>query len=468
MRKKAAFLALLPLLLSGCASIRRTNRVGHLVFPELRQGTPPAYTKNVLPNGLVLFLMEDRSLPLINCRALIRTGSALDPGDKKGLGEMTFEVMRTGGAGSLAGDEIDETLEHTGSSISAGIGRDSGSISALSDTENFPGVFAIFTAILKSPRFENGKIELARIGQVSTISRRNDDIIGIAEREFRKLLYGKDSPYARTAEYATVNSVTRDDMVEFHKTFFRPENIIIGVWGDFTTGEMVETVKEAFGQWQGKGSPAPPDFPEAAFIPSGPPVNLIVKKDASQSVIMMGHRGLRRDHPDYFTAIVTSRILGMGEYSRFSRSIRQKRGLAYSTWAGFTGGFGYPGPFSASAQTQAGRTLEAMELMREEIKLISKGVTDEELSVAKEGIVNSEVFWSDTTDKIMDRLMRYEYYGYPGDYPQLLLEGVERVSREDIPEFAKKHIFPGGLTVLIVGNPEKFGAPLPGETNIIE
>jgi zinc protease len=321
--------------------------------------------------------------------------------------------------------------------------------------------------MLKNPRFEETKIELSRIRKNTEISRRNDDIEEIAEREFRKLVYGKDSPYAGTSEYETIKAVTRDDMVKFHRTFFRPQNIIIGVWGDFESREILGYLVKSLGNWAEDNSsvftPAGTDFATAR-----PSVNLIIKKDATQSVIMMGHMGMRRDHPDYFTALVISRILGAGWQSRFSRILRQEKGLAYSIWAAFMGEFNYPGPFAAQAQTQSERTFEAVDLMKKEIEFISEGVTDEELLVAKEGIINSEVFWSDTRDKIMERLLRYEYYGYPLDYPQKLIEGVKKVTKEDISRVAQKHIFPEKLTVLIVGDPEKFGAPLPENVNIIK
>ncbi len=467
MGKKLSMFLLAAFLLSGCAPGKMAERVDSLKFPSLENPAPHAYVKEQLSNGLTLFLMEDHSLPLVSFHAMIRTGSVYDPKGQAGLAEMSMEVIRTGGAEDLSGDETDEALEKIGAGISFGAGRDAGWAGGLADRENFARVFSIFTGMLKSPRFEEAKIELSKIRKNTEISRRNDDIEEIAGREFIKLVYGRENPYARTIEYETVKAVTRNDMVKFHRTFFQPGNIIIGVWGDFESGKMMEYIKESLGTWTAGKTPLPP-LSGTDFDATQPSVNLVVKEDATQSVIMMGHMGLRRDDPDYFTALVISRILGAGWNSRFSRILRQEKGLAYSEWAGFWGEFGYPGPFSAGVQTQAERTTEAMELMQEEIRLISGKVTDEELSVAKEGIINSEVFWSDTTDKVMERLMRYQYYGYPSDYPGKLLEGIKKVTKEDISRVAKKNIFPDRLAILIVGNPEKFGSPLPEKINIIK
>ncbi len=467
MPKKMALL-LLPLLLSGCSVHRLANNYHTLRFPPLKTPENTPYVKQVFPNGLTVLLMEDNSLPLINFHAMITTGAIYDPKDKRGLAEMSFELIRTGGAGQLSGDEIDETLEHIGAQISCGVNWDLGWIGGLSDTENFNRVFSIFTDMLKNPSFEEDKIALSKIRKNSEILRRNDDIDEISARLFRKLLYGEDSPYARTIEYETVKSICRQDMIEFHRRFVRPQNIILGVWGDFKSSQMLEYLKESIGNWTVEEPPPLLPLPEISFPNPTPSINLAIKKDASQSVIIMGHIGLRRDDPDYFTALVLSRILGTGWHSRFSRNIRQQKGLAYSAWAGFWGEFGYPGPFYGYVQTQSERTFEAVELMQKEIRLILEGATPEEISVAKEGIINNEVFWSDTREKIMHRLMTYEYYGYPVDYPQKLIEGIKKVTAQDIISVAKKHILPDHLTVLIVGNPEKFGCPLPEGIKIIE
>lgn len=453
------------MMLAGCTSLHH-KKPETLKFPELRTVETPRYIREKLDNGMVVFLMEDRLLPLINFQAFVRTGSIYEPAEKTGLAEMTFETLRTGGAGKMSGDEIDSALENIGAHITTGIDRDAASVGGLSHKKNFPLVFGIFHSILTAPSFQQDKIELSVIRKKGEISRRNDSISGIADREFRRLVYGKDSPYARIAEYETVDNVSRNDIADFHNRCFHPENVILGLWGDFDSAEMLSAVREKFGGWQA-GKTKYPEKPAVEF-PSQGSVNLIVRKDATQSVIIMGHRGIRRDHPDYFTAVVLSRILGAGWYSRFSRTLRQEKGLAYEIWASFIAEFDYPGLFIAKAQTRQDRTSEAINLIKKEIELIRQGVTDEELAVAKEGILNSEVFWSDTKDKIISRLMRYEYYGYPFDYPEKLIDGVKRVSREDIARIAEELLFPDNLTVLVVGNPEKFDLPLPPSTRLRE
>ncbi|MBN1446015.1 MAG: insulinase family protein [Candidatus Omnitrophica bacterium] len=463
MKKLYTLITLALLMTGGCAHGIKPDA---LKFPKLRAVEAPQFVREKLDNGITIFLMEDKSLPLINFQALVHTGTICEPEEKTGLAEITFETMRTGGAGKMSGDEIDYALERIGARISTGIDRDIASAGGLCRKENFPFVSGIFRDILAKPAFEPDKIALSVISKKGAISRRNDDISDIAEREFGRLVYGKNSPYARISEYATIDNISREDLLEFHGKHVRPENIILGIWGDFESEEMVETVKELFGSWR-KSSEISPLCKPAVEFPQTSPLNVIVKKDATQSVIMIGHKGIKRGHPDYFTAAVLSRILGAGAYSRFSRKLREEKGLAYEVWALFIPEYNYPGLFMGKAQTRLDKTFEVIALMKQEIESVRRDITDEELAVAKEGILNSEVFWSDTKDKVITRLMRYEYYGYSFDYPEKLIEGVKKVTKKDVVRTANELLLPGSLTVLVVGNPEKFGAPLPPGANII-
>lgn len=440
------------LLFTGCATVSE-RPYEKIKFPELPITEQPQFTKERLENGITLFLMEDRSLPLISFKALVRTGTIYEPAEKIGLAEITFETMRTGGANEKTGDEIDLLLEHLGASVSTNIGTDIGWIEGYCHKRNFFSVFNIFKDIITSPSFESNKIALAVIRKKSEISRRDDHISAIADREFQRSLYGKDSPYARISEYETVDNITREDIVRFYSQAVHPKDIILGIWGDFETKDITEIVKRTFGLWQ-KEETERQEKPPVEFAGNDGSFNIIKKEDATQSVIVMGHKGLQRNNPDYPVAVVLSRALGAGWNSRFSKILRQEKGLAYEVWAVFSAEFDHPGLFIAKAQTKVEKTIEAVELMKREIKRIQGGITKEELDVAKEGFINSEVFWSDTKDKIINRILIYEYYGYPYNYPEKLMEEIKKVSGEDIKRVAEKYLFPEKLTVIVIGNLE--------------
>ncbi|HEX7400560.1 MAG TPA: insulinase family protein, partial [candidate division Zixibacteria bacterium] len=168
-----------------------------LKYPPLSELKIPPVKREVLPNGMIIFLAEDHTLPLIELSAKIRTGSVYEPGDKVGLAMITGSVMRTGGAGKRSGDQIDDELERMGASIETWIGSTEGGANLSVLKEDIDKGLAILADVLMDPRFEQDKIDLTQVQQKSGISRRNDFVGQIVNREFNRLIYGTQSPYAR-------------------------------------------------------------------------------------------------------------------------------------------------------------------------------------------------------------------------------------------------------------------------------
>jgi hypothetical protein len=225
----------------------------NLKYPGLGDIEMPNVQKVTLANGMRLFLVEDHELPLISVSARIRTGSVYEPAEKIGLASITGTVMRTGGTTSKTGDELDEQLESIAASVETGIGLNSGSASMSVLKEDVDTGLAILADVLMNPAFSEDKILLAKIQRRSTIARRNDNVGAIASREFDKLIYGPDSVYARHTEYATIESITRDDLIDFHEKFYKPNNVMLGVLGDFDTKQMIKKIEKAFEKWQKAG-----------------------------------------------------------------------------------------------------------------------------------------------------------------------------------------------------------------------
>jgi zinc protease len=203
-----------------------------LEFAPLPEIQLPKYTRYKLDNGMLVYLMEDHELPLVGGTAMIRTGERLEPADKVGLASLVGEVMRTGGTTEHTGDELNQLLEQRAASVETGIGSASGSASFSALSEDLDTVFDLFAEVIKTPAFAQEKLDLAKRQRAGQIARRNDDPNGIAGREFQKLIYGKDSPYARTVEYQTLNPISREDLVAFYQQYVHPENMILGIIGD--------------------------------------------------------------------------------------------------------------------------------------------------------------------------------------------------------------------------------------------
>jgi zinc protease len=234
---------------SGCAG-EPSRDYTKLKYPKLRDIQIPEVERVTLANGMRLFLLEDHELPLVSISVRIRTGSMYEPAEKVGLADITGEVMRTGGTATKTGDEIDEELESIAASVETGIGLSSGSASMSVLTQDLDTGLAILADVLMNPAFAQDKIELAKMQHRSAISRRNDYVGSIAGREFSKLIYGPASVYARQEEYATIDAISRDDLVAFHKKYFGPNNAMLAVWGDFDTKQMIEKIEKAFEGWQ--------------------------------------------------------------------------------------------------------------------------------------------------------------------------------------------------------------------------
>jgi zinc protease len=452
------FSFIFSLAVAGCSQ-QSQKYYQKLKYPELGDIVIPDIERVTLENGMQLLLLEDHELPMINASAMIRTGSVYEPADKIGLANITGNVMRTGGTTNKTGDQIDEELEQIAASVSTGIGLDAGRASMSVLKEDVDTALEILADVLMNPEFPQDKIELAKIQHRSSIDRRNDNMNQIASREYRKLIYGPDSVYARQTEYATIDNITRDDLVAFHKKYYHPNNMIMALWGDFDTKEMVKKIEKAFEDWE-KADVEPEPMPEVTYD-FRPTVNVVSKEDVHQSCIYMGHIGGLLSDPDYFPLILMNQILGSGFTSRLFKNVRSREGLAYSVSGGYGCSYIHPGVFSVRCQTKSESTVYAIRAMSEEVKkMTEEQVTDEEMDLAKERFINTFVFNFDSKGRIIQRILTYEYFGYPADFLQKIKANVEKVTKADILGVARKHLQPDKMQILAVGRPEDFDQPL--------
>ena len=430
-----------------------------LVYPPLNQPQPPVPDRFELDNGMIVYLLEDHELPIIDISVRVRTGSIYEPADKVGIATITGAVMRTGGTTSRTGDELDEILENLAASVETGIGDDSGSASMSVLKEDLDTGLSILADILMNPAFREDKIDLEKVQHRSAISRRNDNPGGITRREFSKLIYGADSPYGRTTEYDTINSIARDDLVAFYQKFFRPNNVILGVLGDFNSDEMLAKIQETFKGWE----PAEIDLPEKPQIPEayGKMIALVNKDDVNQTNIRMGHIGWLRKNEDYPALVVMSQILGIGFSSRLINSIRVEKGLAYSVGNNYGAGYDVPGIFFIACGTKSEATVTAIEAILVEVeKMRTDEVSDDELKQAIDGFMNSSVFDYDTKGEILSRALRYEYHEYPQDFVEQLMAGIREVTKADVRRVAAQYLHPDKFTLIAVGKASDFDKPL--------
>ena len=454
----AAFLVMAGILALSPVTVRAADPFGdpyQIPVPPLHEIQVPHPDRFVLDNGMVVYLLEDHDFPLVDARALIRVGAIYDPPDRVGLATLTGEVMRTGGSTTIDGDALDEKLESMGASISIGIGDTDGSATVSTLSQDIEEGMRILSDLLRHPAFPQEKIDLAKKEARAAIASRNDEAFSIVARELRKLIYGKDHPYARTMEYATVDAITRDDMVAFHDKYFYPDRIILTVYGDFNSRKMKKLLKRVFGDWARSTEPLPPDPEVTPTKVTG--IFVADKEGMTNSMVMVGHEGMRMDDPDYAAMRVFGEVMGGGFASRIVNEIRTKRGLAYASGASIGAGMHHPGALLFYVVTQTDSTTVTLGYLDKEIeKALAEPFTEEELQLAKDSILNSLVFSFSSKFSVLNRLAAYEFYGYPADFLQRYQEAVKNVTAQQVLEAARRHVRYPAMATLIVGEEKNF------------
>jgi len=412
-----------------------------------------------LKNGMVVYFLEDHDFPVVDARALIRAGGIYDPPGKVGLATITGEVLRTGGSTRTDGDTLDEMLESMGASVEVNIGDTDGRATVSTLAEDLDKGMGILGEILRTPAFPQDKIDLAKKQERTSIASRNDEHLGIAFRELAALIYGKDHPYGRHTEYATIDAITRDDLVTFHKTYFHPDRIIMTVYGDFDTGKVKKTLNKVFGDWPRSTQPLPPD-PEVK--PSALTGNFLANKaNLTNSIVVLGQEGMRMDNPDYPAMQVFHEALGGGFGGRLMNEIRSKRGLAYATGSFSGAQLHHPGTQLFYVMTQSDSTVVTLGYLKDEIaRALADGFTEDEIRRAKDSILNSLVFSLSSKGSVLNRMAAYEFYGYPTDFLAKYQEAVAAVTPEAALAAAKRNLRYPDMATLIVGEKKNFEGDL--------
>jgi zinc protease len=452
------FASMAAMLLMATGALAQVTSYTEIKTPPLRKFSMPQPKRIALSNGMVIFLQEDHELPLIKGSALIRGGGRNVPAEKAGLGGIYGQAWRTGGTATKKGEDLDLLLEARAARLETGTGAETSSVSLDVLKGDFDTVFPLWVDLLKNPAFPQEKIELAKTQARSGISRRNDEPGMIVGRETQKLGYGATSPYARQPEYATIASITRDDLLAFHKQTVHPNNIILSFIGDFDSAQMEQRLRTAFSSWA-RGPQV--TIPDPGLAPAKPGIYFISKEDVTQANIAMVHAGIQRNNPDYPAIVVANEVLSGGFSGRLMQQLRSVRGLTYGAGGGIGAPWDYPGLFRVQMSTKSSTALESIDALRGEVRrMIESPATAEELSLAKESILNAFVFMMDTRAKALTQQVQLELYGFPSDYYVKYPGLIEKVTAADVARVAKTYLHPDQLAVLVVGNEQEFEKPL--------
>ncbi|WP_227517333.1 M16 family metallopeptidase [Parathermosynechococcus lividus] len=448
----------LMLLWPRSASAMTAKHYTDLVLPPLPEIQLPATERFRLGNGIVVYLLEDHEWPLVQGSLLFQAGNRWDPPMQVGLAEVSGDLLRTGGTRRHRAAEIDQWLEDHAASIEAGVGKSMGRLSFNGLREHHESLLALVAEMLQAPAVEPARFQLAIRRRQGVIERRNDQPNAQAEREFYKLIYGAESPYARTQELNTLAAIQPQDVQQFYQTYLAPSRCILGIAGDFDAAQMKQTVERIFGKWQD-----PPQLPPLPPLPTisvdrTPATVVIDRPHLSQSYIYTGQLGGTLRDPDVFHLYVLNGVLN-GFGGRLFNELRSRQGLAYSVYAAWNPEFDYEGVFYGVGQTQTAATATFLAALRQEIeRLQHEPIAAAELAYAKESILNSFVFNFRDSVQILNRLIRYEYYGFPKDFIFRYQQAVKAATAKDVQRVAQQHLAPDTWRTLIVGNGRKLEA----------
>ena len=448
--RHAILLALAILLISGCSTTRTLSET----MPK--QARPPIGQRYVLDDGMVLLVKENHAVPVVMVNMIIKAGGVMEPADKAGLAHLTAGLL-TKGAGDMSATQISESIEFIGGSLSFGATDDyvSGGLTVLKkDTDTG---FSLLAKTLLQPKFDQSEVDRLKKSVKAGIIRGEQDPGTVASKAFAKAVFGDRHPYGIPTEGTaeTLDNITRDDVVSFYGRLYAPNNCIMAVVGDISPDEAKALVAKYLAGWQKKDIPVP-SFPP---IPEPKGVQYVkIDRDITQANILMGHIGISRENPDYYTLYVMNYILGGGGFSaRILDRIRDDMGLAYSAYSYFMPNK-YVGSFivgmetkNASAKKAIDETLKLVEQIRRE------PVTDKELKDAKDYITGSFPLKQDTNSKIASLLTQVEFYNLGLDYFDMYEREINKVTKDDIQKAAQKYLHPDELYIVVVANQKEAG-----------
>jgi len=427
------------------------GKLGEVKIPEIEIFT--------LKNGLKVYLLENHTLPFINGAMLVKTGTLLDPAAKAGLAELAATVLRSGGSKTKTGDQIDEQMENIAASVESNIGDQVATVGFNCLKENVDEVLGVYFDVLSQPEFRQDKIDLLKTQYRSAIARRYDEADDVNRSEFSAIVYGRDTAFGREVEYATLDAITRADLIDFYKRYYHPANMVMAVSGDFDKTAMRARLEQVLGAWNPAAGTVP-TFPKVtnqakAGIYSGD------KSEVTQTFLTIGHLGGLLSDKDYPALEVLSDILAGGFDSRLFRKVRTDLGYAYNIGGGWGADYTHPGLFQITASTKTESTVATIQTILQEVnKIRADGVTDEEVATAKEKVINSFVFNFDKPQKTLSRLFRYDYYGYPKDFLAQYQKAIAAVTKADVVRVAKQYLDPSKFVITAIGNTTGFKTPL--------
>ena len=417
-----------------------------------KAGVPTAVQpdKFTLSNGLKVLLLSDRSTPTVTLVGEINAGSGFDSIEKAGVAGLTAQNL-TNGTTTKDALTLAARLENRGARLGFSAGRESVGVSGISMAADLPIVIDQLADLLQNATFPNKEFELNLQRNLLAFKSELDNPSALARRIFQSTLYPKGHPFNALRTEETLKVLTREDLANFYKTYYRPDNTILTLMGDFDPVIVKSLLEEKLGKWQAMGKAPKFQFPKLVkFTATTEKQAALAGK--TQSVTLMGHSSISRSDAQYYPAIVLNQVLGGDTLaSRLGSEIRDRLGLTYGIYSYFQSGRPPQGAFIVQMQTSGKDTEKAIAATVGLLKAVrDQGITAAEFDVAKKSLINNFSTEFANPDSIASSLLSDEIYGLPvGDFYKFP-QRIQSVTLEQVNRAAKELLQPDNLLIVSV------------------
>jgi zinc protease len=400
----------------------------------------------VAPSGARVYFVETHVLPILDVQADFSAGSAHEPAGKAGLAALTQGLLDAG-AGDLDEEKISARTVDIGAHFSGSADSDRAGISlrTLSSATEKNAALNLLQLVLTRPTFPDAVLAREKARSISAIKEADTRPDAIAAKRFAAAIY-PDHPYGISATVESVGSVTRDDLVAFHRDYYSAKRAVISIIGDVDRAEA-----ERIAQSLTEGLPA--GLPEAPLAEVKLPAKETIKvaHPAAQSHIHIGMPAVRRGDPDYFPLLVGNYSLGGGGFvSRLMKEVREKRGYAYNVYSYFMPRK-LEGPFEIGLQTKRDQAQAALKVADDVLAdFLKTGPTEAELVAAKKHLVDSLALRVDSNAKLLGYLSTIGFYNLPLTYLDDFPGKVNAVTTKAVRDAFARHVKSENLVTVIV------------------
>lgn len=412
---------------------------------------PEDIYREVLPNGITVLSRANFNSASVSVSGYFQAGSLDEPDEKLGLADFVSSALMRG-TERHDFDSIYNELESAGASLGYDSGTHTTGFSGRSLAEDLPLLLGLLSETMRSPTFPVDEMEKLRTQLITGLSIRAQDTAEMADLIFDQILFGTH-PYSRPSDGwpETIQAIRREDLIEFHRSFFGPRGLVIAIVGGIEPKKAVAEVARIFNGWQVEGQKDAPELPELKSLDETVKRHHLIA-GKSQSDVVIGTVGPRRKDPDFLAASLGNSVLGQfGMMGRIGDVVREKSGLAYYAYSSLSAGIG-PGTWSVSAGVNPANVKKASDLILEELaRFVKDGVTENELADSKANFIGRLPLSLESNSGIAGALLNIERYDLGFDYYQRYAERVNEVTTEAVLKAARKFIDPDRLVVSIAG-----------------